>query len=305
MLAVVAGALGRYLRRHGHPTGDLVLKAMVPVSVRADVERGALGNKVAAMWAPLPVGMTDPVERLLTISHAMQGIKESGQAVGAQVLTGPVGLRAADDHGAGGPAPGPPAPVQPRRDERARARNIPLYMLGRELEALYPMVPLAENTALGIAIMSYNGQLNFGFTADYDALADVEDLTDDLRSAIEELAAAAGGSPGNGRRGAAARLEQARSPRGWVKFATTALERVAIVVASLALSFGLIAVLSGFFAGRDQAGVSITQAGPGSAFPDLGAAHLQARRQASRVRLEPPDQRRPLPAAGDPRRGRR
>jgi len=63
------------------------------------------------------------------------------------------------------------------------------------------MVPLAENTALGIAIMSYNGQLNFGFTADYDALADVEDLTDDLRSAIAELSAAAGGSPGNGRGG--------------------------------------------------------------------------------------------------------
>ncbi|MGZ4185962.1 MAG: DUF3105 domain-containing protein [Solirubrobacteraceae bacterium] len=60
-----------------------------------------------------------------------------------------------------------------------------------------------------------------------------------------------------------------------MKSATTALERVAIVVASLALSFGLIALLSGFFAGRDQAGVSITQTGPGSAFPDLGAAHLK------------------------------
>lgn len=60
-----------------------------------------------------------------------------------------------------------------------------------------------------------------------------------------------------------------------MKSATTALERVAIVVASLALSFGLIALLSGFFAGRDQAGVSITQTGPGSAFPDLGAAHLR------------------------------
>jgi hypothetical protein len=60
-----------------------------------------------------------------------------------------------------------------------------------------------------------------------------------------------------------------------VKFATTALERVAIIVASLALSFGLIALLSGFFAGRDQAGVSTSQSGPGSAFPDLGAAHLR------------------------------
>jgi hypothetical protein len=63
-----------------------------------------------------------------------------------------------------------------------------------------------------------------------------------------------------------------------VKAATTVLERVAIVVASLALSFGLIAVLSGFFAGRDQAGVSGTPGtptGPGSAFPDLGHAHLK------------------------------
>src|SRR5581483_2606683 len=71
VLTVVAGALGRYLRLHGHPTDDLVLKAMVPVSVRADVERGALGNRVAAMWAPLPVGVKDPVERLLEIRREM------------------------------------------------------------------------------------------------------------------------------------------------------------------------------------------------------------------------------------------
>ena len=63
------------------------LKAMVPVSIRAEVERGALGNRVAAMWAPLPIGVTDPVQRLLTISREMEGVKESGQAVGAQVLT--------------------------------------------------------------------------------------------------------------------------------------------------------------------------------------------------------------------------
>jgi hypothetical protein len=65
-------------------------------------------------------------------------------------------------------------------------------MLGRELESIYPMVPLAENTALGIAILSYNGQLNFGLVADYDALADVEVLADELRASIEQLAAAAG-----------------------------------------------------------------------------------------------------------------
>ncbi|HEY6396232.1 MAG TPA: wax ester/triacylglycerol synthase family O-acyltransferase, partial [Solirubrobacteraceae bacterium] len=87
VLAVVAGALGRYMRLHGHDTEGLELRAMVPVSVRADIERGALGNRVAAMWAPLPVGLTNPIERLVTVSQAMDGIKDSGQAVGAQVLT--------------------------------------------------------------------------------------------------------------------------------------------------------------------------------------------------------------------------
>ena len=87
VLAVVAGALGNYMRLHGHETEDVVLKAMVPMSIRADVDRGALGNQVTAMWAPLPVGVVDPVERLRTISQSMNGIKESGQAVGAEVLT--------------------------------------------------------------------------------------------------------------------------------------------------------------------------------------------------------------------------
>ena len=194
VLAVVAGALGRYMRLHGYPTEDVVLKGMVPVSVRADVERGALGNRVAAMWAPLPVGILDPVQRLLTISRDMEGIKDSGQAVGAQVLTGLSGFA-------------PPTILAQAARLQARQRvfnvvvtNVPgpqfaLYMLGRELEAIYPMVPLADNTALGIAIMSYNGQLNFGLVADFDALADVETLADELRSSIEELVAAAGPTP--------------------------------------------------------------------------------------------------------------
>ncbi len=191
VLAVVAGGLGRYMRLHGEPTDGVVLKAMVPVSVRADVERGALGNRVAAMWAPLPVGAMDPVQRLLMISRSMDGIKESGQAVGAQVLTGLSGF-----------APATIMAQAARLQARQRLFNvvvtnvpgpqIPLYVLGRELEAIYPMVPLAENTALGIAIMSYNGQLNFGLTADYDALGDIDVLADELRSSVEEMAAAAG-----------------------------------------------------------------------------------------------------------------
>ncbi|MFZ0041466.1 MAG: wax ester/triacylglycerol synthase family O-acyltransferase [Solirubrobacteraceae bacterium] len=195
VLAAVAGSLGRYLQMHGEPTEGLVLRAMVPVSVRADVERGALGNRVAAMWAPLPVGISDPVQRLLTISRDMEGVKDSGQAVGAQVLTELTGF-----------APPTIMAQAARLQARQRLFNLvvtnvpgpqfPLYMLGRQLEAMFPMVPLAENQALGIAIMSYNGQLNFGLNADYDALPDLEALADELRAAIEELVAAAGEGPG-------------------------------------------------------------------------------------------------------------
>ncbi len=197
VLASVAGGLGRYLRHHGDPTDGVELKALVPVSVRADVERGALGNRVAAMWAPLPVGIIDPVVRLHTVSEAMQEVKESGQAVGAQVLTGLSGF-----------APTTIVSQAARLQARQRLFNLvvtnvpgpqmPLYMLGRQLEAIYPMVPLANNTALGIAIMSYNGQLNFGLAADYDALPDLNRLASDLESSIDELVAAAAPGPRRG-----------------------------------------------------------------------------------------------------------
>ena len=191
VLAVVAGALGRYMALHGQPTEGVGLRAMVPVSVRADIERGALGNRVAAMWVTLPVGLSDPVERLHAISEAMVGVKQSGQAVGAEILTAVSGF-----------APPTIMAQAARLQARQRLFNLvvtnvpgpqfPLYLLGRELESIYPMVPLAENTALGIAILSYNGELNFGLVGDYDALADLDVLADELRSSIDELASAAG-----------------------------------------------------------------------------------------------------------------
>jgi diacylglycerol O-acyltransferase / wax synthase len=210
VLAVVAGALGRYMRLHGEATDGIELRAMVPVSVRADIERGALGNRVAAMWVDLPVGMTDPVERLHAVSEAMQDVKSSGQAVGAQVLTQLTGF-----------APTTIVSQASRLQARQRLFNlvvtnvpgpqIPLYLLGREMEVIYPMVPLAQNTALGIAIMSYNGQLNFGLTADYDALGDVQTLVDELRSSIEELVDAAGAPKGPSSNGRRARSRAARA----------------------------------------------------------------------------------------------
>jgi hypothetical protein len=163
------------------------------------------------MWAGLPVGVTDPVERLHTVTEEMRGVKQSGQAVGAEILTRMSGF-----------APPTIMAQAARLQARQRLFNLvvtnvpgpqfPLYLLGRELQEIYPMVPLAENTALGIAILSYNGQLNFGLVADYDALADVETLADELRESIAELAQAAGTpSPATPPKGVARRASRARA----------------------------------------------------------------------------------------------
>lgn len=191
MLATVAGALGRHMRRRGVPTDGVELKAMVPVSVRSPDRRGAVGNQVAAMMAPLPVGCEDTITRYELIRGAMDGIKQGGQAVGAQMLTELTGF-----------APSTIMNQAARVVSRQRFFNvvvtnvpgpqIPLYLMGRQLEEVFPLVPLAHNQALGVAILSYNGRINFGLSGDFDAMPDLDALAEDCRAALAELAEVAG-----------------------------------------------------------------------------------------------------------------
>jgi WS/DGAT/MGAT family acyltransferase len=191
VLATVAGALGRHLRGQGQNTDGLELKAMVPVSVRTDIERGALGNRVAAMMAPLPVWCQEPVARLDVVREQLEGLKRGGQGVGAQALTQLSGF-----------APPTIMDQAARLMSKQRFFNLvvtnvpgpqfPLYLLGRELKQPFPMVPLARNQGLGIALMSYNGHINFGLIGDYEVLWDIESLAEYLRESLAELAEAAG-----------------------------------------------------------------------------------------------------------------
>jgi diacylglycerol O-acyltransferase / wax synthase len=212
VLAAVAGALRAFVVRRGRDPDGMELKALVPVSVRADADRGALGNRVAAMYAPLPLYAADPLERFRIVHEAMAGLKESGQAVGAEVLTRLTGFAAPTvlDQAA-------------RLQSRQRFFNVtvtnvpgpqfPLFLLGRRLRSFYPQVPLTLNTALGIAVMSYDGRLGFGLLGDYDALPELDDVAEDLRRAIAELAQVAGvAKTGSGRRRPAARRRPARAP---------------------------------------------------------------------------------------------
>jgi diacylglycerol O-acyltransferase len=190
ILAVVAGALGRYLRARGHETEGLELRAMVPVSIREAEEHGALGNRISAMMAPLPVGCEDPVERLHLVTGQMGDLKSSGQAVGAEIMT-----RLTDF------APTTIVSQAARLQPAQRFFNLvvtnvpgpqfPLYVLGRQMESIFPMVPLARKQALCIGIMSYNGQMNFGLIGDYDAMADLDSFGLDLEASIEETIATA------------------------------------------------------------------------------------------------------------------
>jgi diacylglycerol O-acyltransferase / wax synthase len=191
VLATVTGALRRHLHARGVSTQDLTLRAMVPVSVRSDLEQGALGNRVAAMMAPLPVWCENPAVRLDIVQDAMRNLKSSGQAVGAEVLTR-----------IGGFAPPTIMAQATRIGARQRAFNLvvtnvpgpqfPLYAQGHELLDVFPMVPLAMNQRLGIALMSYNGAINFGLIGDYDTMPDLEDFAHHLAESLEELADTAG-----------------------------------------------------------------------------------------------------------------
>ncbi|MEA2366242.1 MAG: diacylglycerol O-acyltransferase / wax synthase [Thermoleophilaceae bacterium] len=191
VLATIAGALGKHLRRRGQNTDGLELKAMVPVSVRADVERGALGNRVAAMMAPLPVWCQEPVARLDIVRDELKGLKSGGQAVGAQVLTELSGF-----------APTTVMAQASRVMARQRFFNlvitnvpgpqIPLYLAGRRLVDPFPMVPLAKNQALGVALLSYAGRINFGLVGDYDLMWDLDEFAEDVYESLSELAAEAG-----------------------------------------------------------------------------------------------------------------
>jgi WS/DGAT/MGAT family acyltransferase len=192
VLTVVSGALAGWLRSRGVQTRGLEMRALVPVSVRGDAARGALGNHLTVMRGPLPVYIDDPVTRLRFVRHAMDGLKESKQAVGAATLTAMNDL-----------APPTILAQASRLNFSTRLFNLlvtnvpgpqaPLYVLGRQLRDLFPVAFLPENHALAIAIMSYNGSLDFGLLADYDAMPDVALVAEGIDRSLAELLAAARG----------------------------------------------------------------------------------------------------------------
>lgn len=194
VLTIAAGALGAFLRRHNTRMRDLDFRVLIPVSIRSEDETRRLGNRVAMMMTQLPVGERNPVQRLRRVVGTTRRLKQSKQALGVQWIEEFVDRVGGDLFLA-----------LSRSATRARPFNVavtnvagppqPLYLLGARLCAIYPMVPLFPNQALGIAVVSYADQVFWGFNSDRDSLPDLHDLVIDLRASFEELAKAAARLP--------------------------------------------------------------------------------------------------------------
>jgi diacylglycerol O-acyltransferase len=197
VLTVVAGGLRRWLQTRGVRVEGLELRGLVPVSTRTQDEHHHGGNRLTVMRGPLPVYIEDPVARLKVVRRAMDGLKESKQAVGAEVLTSLEQF-----------APPTILAQASRLNFSTRLFNLlvtnvpgpqmPLYVLGRELQDLFPVAFLPRDHALAVAIMSYNGRLDFGLLADYDAVPDLDEMAEQFAAARDELLAAAK-AQGNGK----------------------------------------------------------------------------------------------------------
>jgi WS/DGAT/MGAT family acyltransferase len=196
VLALCAGALRSYLLGKGLlPEKGLV--AMVPISVRSDEHKGAMGNRVSSMLTALATDLEDPLERLRVISAGTRQAKEQDKAIGADTLMDwtefaapALAARAARLYSRMKVAdrlrpffnvtisnvPGPP---------------FPLYCAGARMVALYPMGPIADGLALNMTVMSYMGSMYFGLVAGRDAVPDVWDLAHGINQSLDELKKAA------------------------------------------------------------------------------------------------------------------
>jgi diacylglycerol O-acyltransferase / wax synthase len=182
VLAAVAGGLRELLASRGEPVEQLALRAMVPISLHREQPGQASGNQDGSMAVPLPLGERDPVRRLQLIAAQTAARKHKAHP---QAGSGPFRFALAQR-------------AFLRLFARQRLVNIsvtnvpgppvPLYLGGARLLELFPVVSLAGNLTLAVAVLSYAGQLNLTAVADRDGCADVAVFAQGVQSALDELA---------------------------------------------------------------------------------------------------------------------
>lgn len=194
VLAVLAGALRRYLILHDYDVEGLEFRVAIPVNVRVDEEQAELGNRISCMLAALPVGEPDPVKQLNIIRERLDQLKQANQAGGLAQLSRMAAYAPASIQALAGLAP-PDNTMINLICTNVPGPMIPLYCVGRPMLAHYPLVPLSLNLGLSVGVTSYNHRLYFGLIADPNAVPDVENLKRCLDESFFELRSAAGVAP--------------------------------------------------------------------------------------------------------------
>jgi WS/DGAT/MGAT family acyltransferase len=186
---VATGGLRRYFERRGEPVPDQIV-ALVPMSVRRPDEDLELGNRIATLLVALPIAETDPAARLERIHAETARLKASDQARAASLIIEATGWTPPTINRVLAGAMSRPL-VFNLVVSNVPGPQMPFYLLGRKLNAIYPFVPLSpQNHAVSIGVLSYDGGVFFGLVGDRDVLFDLEALAEDLEDALSEQAAA-------------------------------------------------------------------------------------------------------------------
>jgi diacylglycerol O-acyltransferase len=188
LLCAATGALRELLLARGEDPPRQGLRAMVPVNIRRDGDHGKLGNKVSSLFVDLPVAEADPLRRYELVRAAVEERKASGQALGVGAVLGLIELAPPVLHA------GLARSMYARRLFNVTITNVPgsprrLNAFGATLVDVVPIVPLAAEHALGIAVVSYGGAVTFGLYADRATVPDLDVLRDAIVASLLELAA--------------------------------------------------------------------------------------------------------------------
>ena len=188
VLAAITGAFRDLLAQRHELTEGMVVRSLVPVSVRGPDEAGATTNRVSAVLAHLPAGEPDPIRRLSLIRQEMDGLKHTHQAVSAEILTAMLGFAAPMWLALGTQAAFRiRQPLVQTVTTNVPGPRSPLYLLGRRLMALHPYVPIGNAVRISVAILSYVDSVSFGVTADYDSLPDLDVFVEGIGRSLAEL----------------------------------------------------------------------------------------------------------------------
>lgn len=188
LLAAITGGFRDLLIERGDLSDGLVVRSLVPVSVRGAAERGVTSNRLSAVLANLPVAEPDPIRRLQLVRGQMDQIKHTHQAAGAELLTQMLGLVPPTLLELGSRAAFQiPQPLVQTVTTNVPGPQFPLYLLGRQMQQAHPYVPIGDNVRIAIAIFSYLGQFSFGITADPSAGPGLGVLARGIRRGLAEL----------------------------------------------------------------------------------------------------------------------